>query len=330
MKKENTTQTLLFTLAALAAGFLIGFSINNQAPENDDLAGSIGRVDRYRNIKITEDDIMLRNELMDDTEKRTQYGNYLMYYYYRSLKTSMDVEEVLKLSEQVDDFSNYHRPYAKALNSFSTYLESARQDLLRAVSLILDIENQSNVPVIKELNQAQNAISRIRNHDATLMNFMDAIGNYIHDHPDTLYTELMDAHDILVINLMQSALLTQNKPVLNYLEQKKLLNEGEELAEAISSSNLESFRSMVLLDGENLGIGNTEQLGTEFLPDLEKLHVLFNTEQLSSLSGGHPENLGMLISSEQRLSSVLGSMDDLGLLFDSEMIEMEFMGIVIW
>ncbi len=329
MKKKNTTQTLLIVIVALVAGFLIGFSINNLPPYDDDLAGSIGKVDRYRNVKITEDDIMLRNELVDDAEKRTQYGNYLMYYYYRSLKTSTDVEQVLELSSKVDDFSNYHVPYATALNSFSAYLESARQDLLRAVGLVMDIENQSNVPIIQELNQAQNAISRIRNHDATLMNFMDAIGSYIQEHPDASIPELKDAHDILAINLMQSALLTQNKPVLSYLERKKMLNEKGDYAEVISSSSLESFQSMLLLDAENLGLFSMEQLGLGFT-DMEKLHVLYNTEQLSGIVWTDAENLRAVLGNKENLSMVISNMENLGLLFDSEMIEMEFMGLKAW
>lgn len=327
MKKK--TQTLLIVIAALVVGFLIGFSINNLPPADDDLAGSIGRVDRYRNVKMTEDDIMLRNELADDAEKRTQYGNYLMYYYYRSLKTSADVKQVLELSEQVAEFNNYHQPYANALSSFSTYLEAARQDLLRAVSLVLDIENQPNVPIIQELNQAQNAISRIRNHDAILMNFMDAIGNYVQQHPEAAIDELRDAHDILAINLMQSALLTQNKPVLSYLEDKQMLNETDDYTDAISSNSLEAINNILLWDVENLGFLNMEQLGTGFTLNMEKLHAFMNTEQLSGSIFFDAESLGAHIGNEENLQFVLGSMENMGLYFNSEMIEMEFMGLLV-
>ncbi len=326
MKKRNTTQTLLIVVAALVAGFLIGFSINNLPPDDGDLAGSIGRVDRYRNVKITEDDIMLRNELVDDLEKRTQYGNYLMYYYYRSLKTSADVEQVLALSSKVDDFSNYHLPYANALNSFSAYLESARQDLLRAVGLVMDIENQPNVPIIEELNQAQNAISRIRNHDATLMNFMDAIGNFIQQNPDAAAPELLDAHDILAINLMQSALLTQNKPVLSFLESRKVQNDKDGLADAISSSSFEAFEGIISFDLERLGFFNMEQLGREIIPNMESLHAFLGAEQLSGMIWTDSQTLGSIIKDSENLQFELANMENLGVLFNAEKMEMEFLG----
>ncbi|MDP2236944.1 MAG: hypothetical protein Q8J88_10965, partial [Bacteroidales bacterium] len=73
MKKITTTQTTLIAIAALVVGFLIGFSVNSIAPSSDDLAGSIGKVDRFRNVQITEDDILLRNEFVEDTAKRAQY-----------------------------------------------------------------------------------------------------------------------------------------------------------------------------------------------------------------------------------------------------------------
>jgi len=52
-KTQTPTRTVLIAIAALVAGFLIGFSINNLPPYDEDLAGSIGKVDRYRNVKIT-------------------------------------------------------------------------------------------------------------------------------------------------------------------------------------------------------------------------------------------------------------------------------------
>ncbi len=69
------------------------------------------------------------------------------------------------------------------IDQFRYYLESARQSL-RAVSLVMDIENQPNVPIIQEIGTITKCHFVIRNHDATLMNFMDAIGSYIELHPD--------------------------------------------------------------------------------------------------------------------------------------------------
>jgi hypothetical protein len=80
MKKITTTQTTLIAIVALVVGFLIGFSIKSNVPSTDELAGSIGKVDRFRNVQITEEDIMLRNELVEDTAKRSQYEKYLLYH----------------------------------------------------------------------------------------------------------------------------------------------------------------------------------------------------------------------------------------------------------
>ena len=104
MKKITTTQTALIAVIALVFGFLIGFSIKSNVPSTDELAGSIGKVDRFRNVQITEDDILLRNELVEDTAKRAQYEKYLLFNYYQALKTSSDVERVLAIATEEIDF----------------------------------------------------------------------------------------------------------------------------------------------------------------------------------------------------------------------------------
>ncbi len=59
MKKKTTfvTQTWLMAIVALLVGFLIGHSINTCHRQENDVAGSIGKLDRYRNVKVSEEDI---------------------------------------------------------------------------------------------------------------------------------------------------------------------------------------------------------------------------------------------------------------------------------
>lgn len=304
MKKITTTQTGLIAFVALVVGFLIGFSIKTDRPSTDDLAGSIGKVDRFRNVQITEGDILLRNELVSDTTKRKQYEKYLLYYYYQSLKTSSDVQQVLNKAPLVKEFNDVYYPYAAAINNFNNYLESARADILNALNLVLSLDKNENAPIIHALNLAQNAISRIKNHDAVLLNYLNAMETFIESHPDQSYPELVDAHDILTLNMMQSAILTQNKPLLTYFEKKKLLNQKEGINELVAEAQFKSFfEDRFALDAEIIGVTDIEQLkfsisvavqlGTIYLTDMSELNnlndlqvvILLNNEKLKSIVG---------------------------------------------
>jgi uncharacterized protein YlxP (DUF503 family) len=109
------------------------------------------------------------------------------------------------------------------------------------------------VPVVTYLNQAQNAIARIRNHDAVLMNYMNAMATYIESNPESYLNDLKDAHDILALNVMHSAVLTQNKPVLTYLEKKKLMNEKDGMTELVAEAQMKAYmQDHFIMDVESL------------------------------------------------------------------------------
>ncbi|MBS4061234.1 MAG: hypothetical protein KG029_12625 [Bacteroidetes bacterium] len=331
MKKITTTQTTLIAIVALVVGFLIGFSIKSNVPSTDELAGSIGKVDRFRNVQITEEDIMLRNELVEDTAKRTQYEKYLLFNYYQALKTSSDVERVLAIATAEIDFDKVYYPYSNALTNFKAYLESARADILSALNLILTIDQNQDVPVVDYLNKAQNAIARIRNHDQVLMNYMTAMATYIETHPDGSNDALIDAHDILALNVMHSAVLTQNKPVLTYLEKKKLMNEKDGMTELVAEASMKSaLQNQFLNDVENLNaiasenllqgveIASMENLQGFVINNIEAINSMFNSSFLNSVSElGNQPLLFDLINSSENIQGIeqLSNIESIGFRF---------------
>ncbi|MDP3461324.1 MAG: hypothetical protein Q8S18_00905 [Bacteroidales bacterium] len=336
MKKFTVLQTVLLAVLSLIIGVLIALFVDIPKTSNEDLAGSIGKVDRFRNVKITEDDILLRNELVEDTVKRAQYEKYLLYYYYLSIKNASDVDMVLSRTIKVEEFDKIYHPYYNALNSFKVYLETARKDVLYALNLVVSLDSNENVPVITYLNQAQNAIARIRNHDDILMSYMNAIATFTEANPDVQYPELEDAHDILALNIMQSAILSQNKPVLSYLDKKKLKNEQEGMKELVAEMQLKSaFRNQLSMETEALGIEfpiivDSERLNTVIFLDVERLQAI-NSRLLSEFMGGSETILNIPdlsdhevlndFMNEARLGFYFGDMENLRTGFtDSEQL----------
>ncbi|MDO8899425.1 MAG: hypothetical protein Q7V19_17360 [Bacteroidales bacterium] len=296
MKKITYLQAGIIAVLTLTIGVLMGLFIDLPKTKSDELAGSIGKVDRFRNVQITEDDILLRNEFVEDTAKRSQYEKYLLYNYYQALKTSSDVERVLAIATEEIDFEKVYYPYSNALTNFKTYLESARVDILSALNMIISIDQNQDVPVVAYLNQAQNAIARIRNHDQVLMNYMNAMATYIETHPEGSNNALIDAHDILALNVMHSAVLTQNKPVLSYLEKKKLLNDKEGMKEVVAEAQLklymndniimdfEKVQGIIAFDTEKLKVTSMENLQSAVLDNVITLNFRLCSNALNSVS----------------------------------------------
>lgn len=311
MKKNKLQQNLLIAFLALLVGFLGGYSFSGFSPTSGEsetdyydlgmfLSGSIGKVERYRNVKVTEKDLLLRNELLEDSAKKEQYEKYLLYYYYQSLRTSADVDAALPKATSVEAFQKIYYPYSEAVTNFRSFLESAREDILMALNVILEMDQNTKLPVVDFLNQAQNAVLRIRNHEQILVNYMDAMGSFMQTHPETSWPELEEAREILAINLLQSAILTQNKPILVYLHQNNLANNKEKIKEGITEAiKPMGMQDQILNDIERLGFLNGESLQGIIWTDMESLNAitLENVESLNAINVN--ESLGVFGNIEQ-------------------------------
>jgi hypothetical protein len=239
MKKLTSVQLSFVFIISLVLGFLVGTRLDYFEGTNKQLAGTIGKVERYRNVKVSQNDLLLRNELIEDSVKRLQYEKYLLIYYYQSLNTQNDLNHVLALTDSVPEFQKTYYPYSDALKTFSQFLEPAREDILYALNVILDIDGQAEVPIIEYLNMAQNAIARIQAQNGVLLNYMNAIETFLQS-KEIFNQCLADAHDILYLNTLQAAIFTHNKPVLTYLDELKLRNDKEGVKKLMAESNVKS------------------------------------------------------------------------------------------
>ncbi len=305
MKKVSLTQTVLVAIVSLAIGFLIGFVAKNDTPKTDNLAGSIGKVDRYRNVKVTEEDLMLRNELVTDTLKRMQYEKYLTYYYYQSLQTASDLKLVTEKTGSVSDFAVVNEPYIKSLTAYADYLEKARLDIFSSILLIKTMTVNENIPVIQNLNQAQNAISRIRTQETLLSGYMESIAEFLDTNPNKKYEALEDAHDILVNNLVTSAVMTQNKPALKYLDHRKMMNDKEGMKQLAANNNAKvSLNDQVMND--------LHQLNSVLLVgDQQKLNAINSDNQLSAVLLNSQGELQVVVLLDTQLSSFQNDVEQL-------------------
>lgn len=306
MKKNSKVYYVLTAFIALVAGFFLGSFASWPNFGNDDLMGTIGRADRYRNVQMTENDIMLRNELLGDDEKQEQYKNYLNYYYFKVMRTRTELERATATARTVPEFGGTFSEYADNIDGFNTYLDVARTDILRAIELVVNLSEHPRVPVVEYLNQANNVIARLRQFDPVMVDLMIAIETFLDTHPDQDFPGLADAHDLLALNLMESALITQNRPMLKFLDKKTLVNEKEGVAELMSNeSYINSFRDQYNMDVEKLGgsssLGLIEIGHAIDMNDMEKMGVFFSTasQTLDAVNSAEALDLIVILNSEK-------------------------------
>lgn len=249
MKKITVIQAGFIAVGALLVGLLIGASISDEALSSKFLAGTFGTVDKYRKVSITEKDVILRNELASDTARLAYNLKYYSYSYYRSLKTAHDIKTVKEKTASEEEFNKSCYTAVNALSVYETYLDSARVDLLTLIQAMESFGNSENTPLAGYFTNANNANTGIRYRDGILIEYLNSVESYLSSHPDKPHQGLKDAYDLLTINVMISAMLTKDKPMLNYLKDKKFYNNNQGVKALLADVQLKPvMNSMVAVD----------------------------------------------------------------------------------
>jgi hypothetical protein len=222
MKKSQLIIVSALLVIALAVGFVIGVSVDFPKPSGDDLSGTIGKLNNYRNVKLGDDDIQLRSELLTNEVLKKQYQSYFSFHYASIVKLGSNIDYALQVANQSGDFiTNYNRQI-ESLAEYAKNLEINRIDVLVALQVIqnLNEKNQANIGPI--LNNAQMAIAQVKYKEKAVTDFIEAIEVYIENAADGYNQDLKKAHDLLLINQVGQAIATNNKPAIKYFDNKEL------------------------------------------------------------------------------------------------------------
>lgn len=271
MKKISVLQTGFIAIGALTVGLFIGLWVAGVFPKGDSMVGTFAKADKFRKVSMTEKDIILRNNLLGDTASLSRNQKYLSYFYFKSLQTSIDIEKAITKTVNEEDFNKTNYAFANSLLSLNTYLGTARIDLLKGISVLKTLKESENLPVTDDLIKAGNAVSRIRYHDRILSEYLNSVETYLANHTDQTHPGLKDAYDILTINVMQTAMINKDKPMLKYLSEKKFYNDQQNMNVLLAEVQLSSeINAMVAHDKVEIS-GMDENDSRQMIDDINKL-----------------------------------------------------------
>lgn len=138
MKKAIKLLTLLSIILVL--GFFMPAC--NCGVNEDEAAGAIGKVDKYHKDQMSESDLLLRSEIMEDTAalRNTIRGMLLVYVYYDAYGKSMKKNaEMLKNNPaNVDDQLG-----AEDLENYCEFIENGNEQLCEVCQMCSDVYNDT-------------------------------------------------------------------------------------------------------------------------------------------------------------------------------------------
>ena len=322
MKTHKTILVIFSLVIGFAIGLMVGLTLTNPGMSLREAAGTIGRVDQYRNVRVTEADIELRNELLADENMREAYRNYLAYEYAANIKMGDDLRFAISAGREHADFRTNSARTLDRMEEYAIFLDNARLRILEAIGTLSDLSDRDRVAIRTVLNSAGSAIAQTQVRNGVVFDFMTDVESFFKTHPKAEFPQLALAHDQLFANMLMHNIVNDNRPVLEHLLAKEVMDEDGEFAQL----DAETLRMIILNDAGNLRdiaflnealldfvIMDIEALRVNFrVQDAEHLRDLtrFDAEQLRHFGILDAENLRRLttLDSEQ-LNDVMSFLD---------------------
>ncbi len=304
--KKNRYLTFLVPVLTLIVGFLAGLLVNFPPTDESELAGTVGKINNYRNVKVSENDLLLRNELLGDEELSGQLQQYFSLHFLNTADLSEKVTSAVAAARSAGDFSSLYGKEVDELDQLGLFLGEARKDLLLVLSALEDLPEIDQQSIGLLINNATNALAQVNFREQKVLGFVDAAGAFLKEKGADNFPELARAHDLLLLGQARSALISDDKLKLKVLDGQSLLSSGDSLLNQFSPDG-DQLRNLALNDLQSLG---------DLVPDKEKLSTALDVELLGLLS--KPGPLGLTLANEKLGQGPVFDTEKLGLGRESE------------
>ena len=248
-------------------------------------SGTFGKADKYHKTQMTEKDILLRSELVADSNELRNMIQGLIYFSLFTEDISNSIDSCVDACQSQGIMNDPKKATTMlALKDFSDYIKNNNKTLRATISLLtgfyLKDEQEQSADVEKNLRAFGNYVNNLNEKDSILELALTSIDNFMLSNRvlKTKKTELANLkaiRDQLLIGSVQLAGLIQDKPLSATL-----------CSYAISSqAGLQG-----LLGQENLGvIRNQDNLGDQIMTGFiagaqEKLNVRITPEAQQTLN----------------------------------------------
>ena len=299
MKKKNRSLLILTIAVSLVVGFLTGMLVDFPKTDNTQLSGTIGRVQNYKNVKVTEKDIELKNDLVSDTVMLKALSAWFNYYYVSAVSQGDKIRYALDQIQPLETYKEYAGVVLSDVAGYRTFLENSRTDLLLAVAMVKDPGEIHPVLLRNTIVQANNVISRMSHRKQSVLDLIDNMGSYLEAQGSDPDGTLAGLHTVLTMDQLANAMALNDKMVIRYFQKKKLftdeiqgsfgLNLKEIVVEDLSRLNAINDQSalnlLVILDQDNIGssqiVSDAALIGQQFL--LNETALQFYCSNMSEL-----------------------------------------------
>lgn len=246
MKKK--TIYILFGFVVLIAVILIwNFSNREKMPPDDEVSGTIGKVEKYRKQQLTAKDIILSDEVLRDTIalKNTiaDLGQFAQFSIETSALITASWLPVLKANWNTDE----GKEVIKSLEGFAKFIETNVEKIAKTQNTLFSLyKNKESVEtsdIGASLANFVNYIYQLRERDSVIDHTIKVLNNHVFDNK---YSEgdfgknlakLKEIRDKIIISNFMYGLFFGDREKMSFAAHQQLGGLGEIIIDAFGSNS---------------------------------------------------------------------------------------------
>ena len=280
MKKAIKLLALLAIILAL--GFLLPAC--NCGVNEDEAAGAIGKVDKYHKDQMSESDLLLRSEIMEDTAalRNTLRGMLLVYVYYDAYGKSMKKNaEMLKNNPaNVDDQLG-----AEDLENYCEFIENGNEQLCEVCQMCSDVYNDTvteySFDVEQNVRNYAVYLNKLDSRDSLVSSAIEKSDAWIKENENVADKEkqvkqVKKIRDEILLREICSGAVMDNQEKINTYSSKVIYNVADALESVFNVKSIDELKDVIVpkgfenleatigemnAAGENVSAQNLEQVG---------------------------------------------------------------------
>ncbi len=314
MKKSGKILIGVIIALTFIIGYFVGVLVDFPPVEKAKLSGTIGKIDNYRNVKVSEKDINLRSELKNNNQMLGDFQRYYSFHYTNNVEKSAAIDETLESCKGVAEFTGTNQKKIDALDQYNKFITEARKDILIALMALRHLsEGSGDQSIGIPLNNANNAIAQISYRGTAVLDMVEALDDFLSERPSGSFPALAKAHDDLLLSQIRTSVATNDKLTLKFLDKKEFFGSQDDIKSNTGPTNDQVVGAVVADSGQ---FGSSDVVGSNGSNQSNQVQNLV-VGSVNSIFFDNTGTIGLVILSTQNSqpifdvgsvgSSVIGS-----------------------
>ncbi len=310
MKKKSIAYVVISIIIIIAVVFL---ATNNFTGNVNNLSGTIGKVEKYRKVQLTEQDIKLRNDLLTDTSEVSKSIKGLLIFNSFSLKLKDGIDKWT--NELKSKTSKEFEPTIAILSDYSKFINDNSKTVEDALLFLLDVYNgdttEASANMTVKIKKFDSFVEQLIKKDSLLAEVIPGFDKEIkartkaNDSKEAIQT-LVNIKEQFAINAMPLALVLGNKQLIGVMSNTVI-------------SNTANFGLSCLSEWINSkAIVGSKPLGT----------IVFEGIQLEAIRTGFTGSIKSSFNSITSINSAVNNVGSKSNLSGIEICSMQSLGII--